>query len=482
MFAVLAVAGAAGCGDETIDTTARVRVTLLLPEGSDTLGGIATLDFIFATDPEERFSETIPADATGPFVFQFAFERPQTVVPVRVEGKDVSGVMRARGFSVPVPITPGRTESVSVLMLSPGIFAEAPAGMSLRAARALHGSEPVGDRWLLVAGGTTASGVAQAMEMFDLATWAPVPRVPDLPNLRSAFAMVPLDPLAIAMVGGVVPATQVDLFLASDRAWTSVAMPAGAPGVWRSPRFASMEDGTAIVAGGYDGSGAAVPAVLHLGDGFARVLSAVLERDGQTVTPVLTPDGMRAFVYGGQAFGEPVASLIDPESGEEEVLFGGPPEARTRHTAIRVTPSRVLILGGVDNTGALATHGIVFNADCLPGGLPAGCAAPWSVVWSDLGPMLRDRAFVDAVGVGLDVAGESDRLLVACGGDLADVPMRNAFVVNVRTGTLAPRPLQTPRSGCSVERLPNGNFAVVGGLDASGEMVPSIEVLDPGDA
>jgi hypothetical protein len=42
--------------------------------------------------------------------------------------------------------------------------------------------------------------------------------------------------------------------------------------------------------------------------------------------------------------------------------------------------------------------------------------------------------------------------------------------------------LQTPRSGCSVERLPNGNFAVVGGLDASGEMVPSIEVLDPGDA
>lgn len=457
---------------ESEDTTPAVTVHVLASPGASALAGASTLAFSFHMTEPQSFERPLRSDGSAVPSFGFAFPGVEAVATVEVEARDAGGLVRGRGRSVQFLISAGRNEQVAVLVLRAGSFAAAPDHVRLGAARAHHTAVPILDQWLLVAGGADAGSALRTMEILDLLVLKFADPPPSMPASRSRAAAIPLDRARTAYFGGVGETSQVDLFDASTGRWSALPMPAGAPPAWVAPAFAAFEDGTALVMGGFDGSMSPVGEIARVTAGGVELLAATTARAGPTVTAIDTPSGPRALVFGGNARGEPSAELIDPAGGTSSPAGTPPDDARTRHAAVRVGPSRVLIAGGVGDDGRAATYVWRFDAACLAP--EAGCD-----VWSTLGPALAEGPFFDAQGVAIDAAEGDPRVIFACGVEAGEAPMREG--VHMDTAGSAPnrRPLRTPRSACALVRLQNGSIAVVGGLDATGASLASIEFLEP---
>lgn len=476
-LAVAALAVAAGGCDGEEATPARIVAHVLVPEGVNPLVGLTRLVLTFEKPNVATFVETLPADVgtMTELVYTYTFPESEATAVLDVVAEDASGSPRAHGRSIPFDIVSGRTLSVGVLVLAPGQWSLAPATLKLSTARMLHGAAVTGHGGLMVAGGTTATGVTPTVELFDLNAMAPVPPgdVPTLPSARSRFAMLALNADQVLLVGGVTASTQADLWNGPTATWTSLPLPAGVPEVWTAPRFAALGDGSALLWGGVDGSAAPVPAIVRAGAAGLTKLEGTTDRSDPAGVPVQTPDGLRFLLVGGNEPGMPFASLLDPVTGAIEDDATAPAEVRTRHTVIRVGTSRVAVAGGLDATGALTTFVWIFDGACLDPA--AGC-----VVWSAAGPMLGSvGGMADAVGVGIDPAHEDPRAVLVGGVDATDRPVADAVILNTRTGIAVRYPLRTPRAQGAVVRLPTGQIGYVGGLDRDGNPLDTIELFEP---
>ncbi|MBN1771886.1 MAG: hypothetical protein JXB32_11525 [Deltaproteobacteria bacterium] len=475
--AAVLVAALAGCDGEEA-TPARIVVHVLVPDGVNPLVGTTRLVLTFEKPNVATFVEETPADVGSmtELVYTYTFPESEATAVLEVVAEDAAGYSRAHGRSIPFDIVSGRTLSIGVLMLVPGQWATAPATLKLATARMLHGAAVTGDGGLMVAGGTTATGVTPTVELFDLNAMAPVPAadVPTLPAARSRFAMLALNADQVLLVGGVTASTQADLWNGPAATWTPLPLPAEVPEVWAGPRFATLGDGRALLWGGVDGSDAPVSALVRAGgDGLSR-LDGTTDRNDPAGVPVMTPDGLRFLLVGGNEVGLPFASLLDPVTGAiEDDVTAPTDELRTRHTVIRVGASRALVAGGYGATGTLSTFVWIFDGACLDPA--AGC-----VVWSSAGPMLGSVGGVaDAVGVGIDPGNEDPRAVLVGGVDASDRPLPEALVLNAETGVAARYPLRTPRAYGAVVRLPAGQIVYVGGLDGDGNPLDTIELFEP---
>jgi len=142
---------------------------------------------------------------------------------------------------------------------------------------------------------------------------------------------------------------------------------------------------------------------------------------------------------------------------EEET---GPADAeRTGHGVAATVADQVLVIGGADGTGLLASA-----IRCDPGlgtfiGIPDVLGTP------------RTDAAVAATGTLLVVAGGRD----AAGEVVADIEVFDLETL-ARIATI---PMLVPRAGAIATPLPNQQVLIVGGLDAAGAPVDVIELYTP---
>lgn len=466
-----AVALCASC--DSVETVPSVTVYVLTSSDQDVTARATEYSItVFATSPV-TFDVPIPDSAAPGTAEKFTFRMPPqtTTATVEVIARDAGGLIHGFGRSVPILIAPGHPEEVAVLVLRRGAFARGPSQMTLAEKRSLHSALTVFEQWMMVAGGT-AVDVVDSMEMFDLRILKPSLSIPSMPAARSRAAAIPVTPAQIVFLGGVLDTAQADVFDASTARFTSLALPAGVPTTWIAPRHVVLDDGSALVMSGFDAAGDPVGTMARVTAGDVALLDAATSRADPTVTPVETPDGVRVLVYGGNAPGEASAVLLDPATWAERPAGSAPDEVRSRHTAVRYGPSRVMIAGGVDAVGAPATFVWLFDAACLDP--DAGCDA-----WSTIGPALDPAPFMDADGVAIEAAEDDPRVVFACGVDAADNPLAEAAVLDASRGVRSGRPLVVPRSACRILRLQSGQIAIVGGRDASGEPLGTMEFFEP---
>jgi hypothetical protein len=422
----------------------------------------------------DTFPEPVPADVATrtELVYTYTFPREAATTVLEVTAEDATGIVRARGRSIPFDILAGKRQVIGVLPLQPGFWTLGPAAMKLTQARALLGAAVVGDGGIMVAGGTTAAGVTPTVELFDLNLYAPAPGATAMPAPRSKFAMLALNADQVLMVGGVMASTEADLYDGPRQAWSALPLPAAIPPTWAGPRFLNVGGGTSLLWGGFDGSDVPVPNLLLASPAGLSLMDATHTRADPDATLVQTLDGPRVLFYGGNAPGEPSASLLDPVAGTMEDDPLAPDDARTHGSVVGVGGMRAVVAGGLGPTGDLTTNARVFNATCAD---PAAACS----VWSDLGPVLSRGGFADARGVPIDPTTDDPRALFVGGVNATDTPVADAVIVNAETGIGSRFPLQTPRSGTALLRLPTGQFVVIGGLDAAGNPLDTMEFFEP---
>src|SRR5712692_4451136 len=199
--------------------------------------------------------------------------------------------------------------------------------------------------------------------------------------------------------------------------------------------------------------------VLHSGT-FASSSSQVTavgdvreHRVGHTATPLL--DG-KVLIAGGANESGALASaeVFDPATGAFSAIASMNSQ-RQWHTATRLPNGDVLIAGGSDTGGALDT---------------AEVYDPSSGQFALIGPMAAARSEHSATLL-------SDGRVLIAGGDGAGTaelfePSSQAFVPLVNH-------LTAIRAGHSASLLPDGLVFIAGGTDASGNAVDSVEAYDP---
>ena len=195
-----------------------------------------------------------------------------------------------------------------------------------------------------------------------------------------------------------------------------------------------------------------------------------IEPRSGTALALLGTSPPRVVVVGGQlgAVGAPFLELVDPTRHVERVDDVQAPAARIGLTATSLTDGRVIVIGG--------------NA---PQGLPVGAISEVAVNGATtdtrvLRPVLaHPRSGHTATRLGDDLGAP---VLVAGGLDAAGIPVATAELFKPLSEMLAD-PLTfapvmgAPRSRHQAVRMPDGSVLFIGGVDAAGNGVRTLELF-----
>ncbi|MEO6350554.1 MAG: kelch repeat-containing protein [Candidatus Limnocylindrales bacterium] len=218
-------------------------------------------------------------------------------------------------------------------------------------------------------------------------------------------------------------------------------------------------DGTVLVAGGSDPSGALTSAELY--DPGTGIWTPTPEdphvhRDNPTAT--LLRDG-RVLIVGGSLYlyqgprPNTQPELYDPVSGTWQYTGSMSNDRRTGHTATLLSDGRVLVAGGTGNSPSAELYD------------------PVSGTWSATGNMVEARTTTSATVL------PDGRVLVA--GSDAGEPNASAELYNPATATwTATGNMIDARISTTATLLPDGTVLVAGGTGANG-ILASAELYDP---
>ena len=298
------------------------------------------------------------------------------------------------------------------------------------------------------------------------------------PGERVSLATVPFDDELVVHLSGQARGSQV----AYGRTCAFAVRAEGGvprPHLWfaRNVKFASLAVAPAPHAGGvaidYAGGalvlGGSDPAIEYFDPrtGELATIGDVATRAGAVVAPVGLAGAQRIAVIGGDASG--FVELVDPSGRSARVeRFDDTRLARTGMTATALTDGRVVVIGG--RSGGAATSELF---ELAPTGeiraLRATLAAP--------------RTDHTATRLGDDVGAP----VLIIGGENATGPLAVAELFKPLSGelanpaTFAPAMI-VPRRGHRAELMPDGSVLVIGGVDAAGQPVRTLErfVIDAG--
>ena len=178
-------------------------------------------------------------------------------------------------------------------------------------------------------------------------------------------------------------------------------------------------------------------------------------------TATLLPNGKVLVAGGLDNTGTPLASaeLYDPASGTWTPT-GSLGTARDRHGAILLPNGKVLVAGGLDNTGNPIASAELYD--------------PASGTWTPTGSLGAAGSHSTATLL------PNGQVLAAGGLDNTGTPIASAELYDPASGTWTPTgSLGTARDRQTATLLPSGMVLVAGGLGITGNALASAELYDP---
>jgi hypothetical protein len=413
--------------------TGTLSVTLTTAPGSTILDPVQTLRMTI-TNP--LHVETAERTSNG---FEISIDLPATgeVTSITVEGLDAGGTLVANGASPPFPIG-ALSGSIVIYMAAPLSVGAAPQTLTVPRSELAVGALPYG---AIFAGGRLESGATSdsitIYNAFDHSLLAGMP----LPAPRAGIAM---------FVGA---GNAAYLFGGSDDAGAATA------NLWRF-------DTTAPPAGTYLDYG--------VKDGFARANQLMVPIGGEHYLLTGAPIAELAALDGALSAHDELPALpatgvsVTANDGMRATIFAGPDGVvRFRNGAFTA-----LSIPAAARTGA--------NVVALPGGkVLVVCGTTEAVRIDAASGTAESFAGVPAVAKTGCAAAATTRHLVIAGGDAAGV---DATVEIFDAATLAPlasAQLTVARKNALAIALPNDQILIVGGVDASGAPVGTLELFTP---
>ena len=430
-----AVIGAGGC----TGSVGTIDVSLITAPGSTVMTNVQTLRFSI-TDPHQE--QTAKRGSDGKFQIDVQFDATDTRGAIIVDGMDSTGTVIASGATPPFPLN-GTNANVIIYVAAPNSIAAAPT--SLTPARSAVGTAAL-TYGAAFAGGlladNTASDATAIYNAFDHSLTAGVA----LPAPRSGLAigLGSLGEFVYAFGGNDSSGVPTDTLSRFD----ITVSPAGAitdlgsfSGLARTGQQAiSIGDENLLVTG--------LPAANIDGNALkvtARTEVARLPSGGAAVTG---SDGIAAAIF---ADGSGVTRF---RNSQFETL-ALPAAARDGAAVATLAGGKVGVMCG--------------GADLIRIDAAAGTAEPFANVPSEL-------------RTGCAVA-STTRYLVIAGGTNAVGVVGTAEIYDAASLALVgTQPLVVPRTGATATPLPNGQILIVGGTDATGAPIETLELFTPDSA
>lgn len=426
----------AACSDPPV-----LDLKIVVPPGEDPLKGVDTVR-LHVTDPavDKNFQVTDPNQID--IEVEVAVESAAGVITL--EGA-VSGKIQSRGETPPVLLVP-EAGSLSLLVARAGVTSKLSPELKLAGADMVS--------LLLPSLGIFFVSEKQA-SLYDFFTHT-MKDVALPPEARSGSVAAPCGngciTLALGKSGSVLAKTLISY---DGAAWTS--FPDGLDDLARraGAATASLGDGTYVVAGGVDGTGAALDTLLHLDPGSASIVPGLRKLSSRSATaraaPVAAGTGGLVLIAG---------------AGKAEVF------SRTSLASQAVT-----LPGVAPHTGA-AICTLSDGAFLLVGGADAS-GKTLRDVWRVDPKTLRVTHYKDALASGrqghaaLQVGG---RLVVLGGKGDAALATRLELLdaTTLKAVTTVDQAVQ--RTGVHADRLGPGSVLISGGLDSTGAPVKTLEI------
>ncbi len=401
MPAVVVITALSACDAETFSTV--VRVDLLFPVGSNPLDAVESLNVGVASG-DETFDDlgdelSRPHDGwdeldVGVALGLVDLEQARIVL----EGRDAGGVLVAWGETIPVPLQSGLPGHVALFFQELGSSGAVPPhsrGWSFHAATYLEGGG------VLVAGGADERATDEVW-VYAVDLYEPIGGLQELDFPRSAVTLMTLDRERGLLLGGSQPTKAAQVYDPVGDSWTDVPFPGGEATSWPWPAAASLADGGVVAVRGRQllrFSAARPTTVALLGELPTAPLGATLSvlsmqkvmivssdapvqafhpSTGVLLEVAPSPTGPReghgaAVLSDGRLVlvgGESESALIgdvevyDPETDDWTVHLGLLDEGLRRDaTATTLRDDRILITGGLDESGAALANALVLDLD-----------------------------------------------------------------------------------------------------------------------
>jgi hypothetical protein len=455
-----ALATLAGCTDNPV-----ITLEIATPTGEGTFAGVTRLR---ARNTNPARESEAAYSATGAVTLDLTVGAGTGSTHVEVEGLDASGAVVARGASPPFDL--GTLPSyLRIYVARIGGFGQAPLVTGTApAVRTDAAVTAVAGLGALVAGGGDASGAPVSD------TWVydeylhVVTTTGGLGVARAGATAIDIGGGSVLVFGGLTaagPSSALEEFqpLVGVSGTFAAILPDGDASLARAFAPAVAIGGGLLVAGGTGAGGAplATSVLLTTTPAIgATAIGAPMQgpRSGHTLTP--TGDGLFALVWGlPQGAAGWVAEQYRPTSQLFTVVPNvDAPLGRTGHTATLLADGRTLIIGGANPAGTITGDIIELSADLTKTTVHAG--------------VLEARASHTTTLLGAT-------LLVA-GGHGAAGPLGDAELVDTTTLAVGARPaLQAARTGHAAVLLGSGTVLLVGGRDANGAPVQTLELYTP---
>jgi N-acetylneuraminic acid mutarotase len=328
---------------------------------------------------------------------------------------------------------------------------------SLNTPRYFHTATLLPDGKILVAGGTSFSGIVDSAELYDPVTgkWNDTGRL-NVP--RTGHTATLLKDGKVLIVGGSL--NSAELYDPKEGKWSAT----GSLNAARYGHTATLlENGKVLVAGGgeiidWDETIPLNTAELYDPDTGTWSFTGNLHTAVESHTATLLQNG-KVLVLRGRGGS---AELYDPDTGTWSTIGSLSRNTGFGHTATLLPDGRILIVGGI-------VEGIVggeYNDRLFN---PAELYDPSTGTWSSTGPLNRARFSHTATLLpnGKVLVAGGIRFRVS-GGITFQVNVAKSELYDPETGTWSVTGnLNTPRNHHTATLLPDGKALLVGGLDGS---------------
>jgi hypothetical protein len=468
-FAILlaAYASVAACGGRS----GTLSLTIVTSPTDDPFGSAANVRI---TVGDGKTIKTVPVSG-GKFSFNID-QKPLAEgdgAIVRVEALDSAGTVIAYGTTPLLSLQPVDQGPYAVWVGRPGTLK--PAAAQLPAPRSEMATAAITGLGVLYSGGRDATGAAIAKTcVYDVYT-------------QSILETADLSAVRAGAVGGAITGIRATVFGGAQDAGfgnpkkalatTELFDPTVGVGLWSplagddvdarsQPSLTTLGSGSLLIAGGFDTNGNRLATAALMSTTSSPRLSKisgpmVAARAGHAVAPAKFPDGDGALLFGGLGTGslEPIVERLVNQSFSTYDLGQGITN-RVGATATALADGRVVILGGDDGTGPLASGLVVTPL------VPAQVAMLATA-------LSAPRAGHTAIRVGNDI-------LVCGGATTGDEVAASCDLIDGGALTIKETiPMGTGRKDHTAVQLETGPVLITGGTDAKGAPLGSIEIYTP---
>jgi hypothetical protein len=448
-----------GCGGQT----GTLMINIVVSPSDDPFAGAATVRISVG---DSMHVTTAPVSG-GHFSATYSRKPDATNSgPVTVEALDSAGNVIAHGSTPPVSLSAMNT-TVSVWVGRPG--KTQPAAAALPSPRSQIAACNVVGLGADLAGGADANGKPISDNViYDVFT-QDVIQTTMMSKPRAGAVAGPVGTVHSVALGGLTTNNMADSTMELFDPSSGLGLWSPVPVVFPARTQANaviLASGNTLVTGGQDGKSnpLADGAVISASGTVALTALATTmttPRLGHAVAAAHYSDGDGAFIFGGLAASATTAVVSERLVNQSFSAYDVGQPNRVNATATTMPSGDILILGGEDTTGALA------SGFAVTPNLPMAAVKPLPQALS----VAREGHTASLTGKELVVCGGAD----ASGTAQASCDVLDATTYAIKRSFM----LAAARKGHAAVVLDNGLVILAGGLGSDGNPLPSIEIYTP---